>query len=165
MKSRSSDIKMIIMRSLILSWICEQSVGLLFGTSSPSIFSKSYLFSPVIFLLVSSSSSISCSLSMDLLLISVRILLAIFTCMSIFFLRSVIYGSLSMARVRLLLKSVLAEAALGPPIFSYSFVQATSVLSTLGPASWKPVNEFLLRISSSSLPKSSSNVSYLLFSL
>lgn len=116
-KSMSLRHRIMMISSLTLSKNCYWFSGRWeFGTSMPSRFSRSCLFSPVVFLETRISSSISWSLSICRLLISVRIFEAILTCISIFFLLSVIYGSLSIAMVKLELICDISEFY-PPPIF------------------------------------------------
>lgn len=101
--SMSSITRMMITISRSLSR--KQDCRLEDGGILVIIDSKSFLFSPVNFLVERISSSMSYSLSIDRDLISVRILLAILKCISIFFFLSVISGSLSIVAVKLLLRS------------------------------------------------------------
>ena len=95
--STSCTHKIIITRSLILSikaWFSNAEYFYVFlywnGISYPKILSISYLFSPLIFLELIISSSMSWYLSKCLSFISVNIFDAILTCISIFFFYSVI---------------------------------------------------------------------------
>ena len=83
-ESKSLKQRIIIIRILTLSMKGYLFDSLL-GISNPIILRKSCLFSPLNFRVVSISSSMSYSLSIDLLLISVNILEASLKCISIFF--------------------------------------------------------------------------------